>query len=68
MILINVEKLADINIAKKAARFFGCKLYRTLPNAQQFESSVSNIIAVRRLIAFFRKNGYQVSRHSLPSN
>ena len=65
MILIKVEKLVDIKIAKKAARHFGCRLYRSLPNAQQFESSFSNIVSARHLIDFFQKHGYQVSRQTV---
>jgi hypothetical protein len=62
MILIKVDKLIDIRIAKKAARYFRCKLYRTLPNAQQFETSSSNLISARHLIEFFSEQGYSVSK------
>ncbi len=65
MILISVFNLKEDSIAKVAARLSGCKLYKVEENIKQFESPLSNVSSARRLISFFRQQGYQVTSQRL---
>lgn len=65
MILISVFDLNDNKSALLAAKKSGCSLYKVSKGIHQFESPMTNITAVRRLIHSFRKYGYIVTSELL---
>lgn len=68
MILISVLNLKEDRVAKLAAHLSGCQLYKSNQDIRQFETSISNIHSARRLVTFFRKRSYKVTReHIIPA-